>query len=288
MKNHGIVIQEPSGGGGSEGSSWKLWSPGRWRRGKADVGTNSCRSLPSVRWRTGDLRFWCNPGNAALFYSPDTKRFSVIHFRARIITAVPSGITQVERRAVKEQPINRSKSFSDQRTDGRGRNRASGDRGKWRMIVDIGGGTTEVAVIFWRESFTVTRHGWRRPYGWYDRQVHQTSMLIGERTARNQINVALHSSRGSRGPEVRGRDLVTGVLKPNSQWRRSPWGIDHVCRIIKTVRNALESTPPNWRRTLLIMESCLLGGSLLSGLDELLDQVGLPFSMRKIRSPASQ
>ena len=83
------------------------------------------------------------------FIRQTQKRFSVIRFKPRIIIAVPSGITQVERRAVKEA-LNQQEQerFSDRGAYGCcGWGGASGDRASGSMIVDIGGGTTEVAVI---------------------------------------------------------------------------------------------------------------------------------------------
>ncbi|MEC8844192.1 MAG: rod shape-determining protein, partial [SAR324 cluster bacterium] len=222
------------------------------------------------------------------FIRQTQKRFSVIRFKPRIIIAVPSGITQVERRAVKEaaQSAGAREVFLIEEPmaaavgAGLPVTEASGS-----MIVDIGGGTTEVAVIslagiVYSDS---ARIGGDRMDDTIIQFIKQKyNMLIGERTA-EEIKISIGSAFIQGDPrthEVRGRDLVTGIPKTLilSEEEVLEALTDVTAQIIKTVRNALESTPPELAADIVDHGIVLAGGgSLLSGLDELLrNQVGLP------------
>ena len=153
------------------------------------------------------------------------------------------------------------------------------------MILDVGGGTTEVAVIslsgiVYSES---TRIGGDRvddTIVQYMKQ--QYSLLIGERTA-EAIKIQLASAypmAESQTMEVKGRDLVSGIPKTlyinDTEIREA---LADVCSsIVQAVRNALESTPPELSSDIVDRGIVLAGGgSLLKGLDLLLrDQTGLP------------
>ena len=222
------------------------------------------------------------------FIRQTQKRFSVIRFKPRIIIAVPSGITQVERRAVKEaaQSAGAREVFLIEEPmaaavgAGLPVTEASGS-----MIVDIGGGTTEVAVIslagiVYSDS---ARIGGDRMDDTIIQFIKQKyNMLIGERTAEEiKINIGSAFIQGEpKTHEVRGRDLVTGIPKTLilSEEEVLEALTDVTAQIIKTVRNALESTPPELAADIVDHGIVLAGGgSLLSGLDELLrNQVGLP------------
>ncbi len=108
------------------------------------------------------------------------------------------------------------------------------------------------------------------------------NMLIGERTA-EEIKIQIGSAflqGDARVHEVRGRDLVTGIPKTLILSEHEIMqALADVCdQIVKTVRNALESTPPELAADIVDRGIVLAGGgSLLSGLDFLLrHQVGLP------------
>ncbi len=153
------------------------------------------------------------------------------------------------------------------------------------MILDVGGGTTEVAVIslsgiVYSES---TRIGGDRvddTIVQYMKQ--QYSLLIGERTA-EEIKIQLASAypmAESQTMEVKGRDLVSGIPKTlyinDTEIREA---LADVCSsIVQAVRNALERTPPELSSDIVDRGIVLAGGgSLLKGLDLLLrDQTGLP------------
>ena len=289
MKNHGIVIREPS-----------VVAVQKDHRGNYEVlavGEEAKRMLGRTPGSITAIRpmkdgvisdFDVTQEMLRYFIRQTQKRFSVIRFKPRIIIAVPSGITQVERRAVKEaaQSAGAREVFLIEEPmaaavgAGLPVTEASGS-----MIVDIGGGTTEVAVIslagiVYSDS---ARIGGDRMDDTIIQFIKQKyNMLIGERTA-EEIKISIGSAFIQGEPkthEVRGRDLVTGIPKTLilSEEEVLEALTDVTAQIIKTVRNALESTPPELAADIVDHGIVLAGGgSLLSGLDELLrNQVGLP------------
>ena len=215
-------------------------------------------------------------------------KFSFFRFKPRIIVAVPSGITQVERRAVKEaaesagarevflieEPMAAALGAGLPVTE------ASGS-----MIVDIGGGTTEVAVIslagiVYSDSARVGGDKMDESIPEYIKQKY--NLLIGERTAEDiKINIgSAFIKEEPKSYEVRGRDLVTGIPKTLVLGEEEVLeALSDVCaQIVKTIRNALESTPPELAADIVDRGIVLAGGgSLLSGIDDLLRaEVGLP------------
>ena len=153
------------------------------------------------------------------------------------------------------------------------------------MILDVGGGTTEVAVIslsgiVYSESTRIVGDRGDDTIVQYMKQ--QYSLLIGERTA-EEIKIQLASAypmAESQTMEVKGRDLVSGIPKTlyinDTEIREA---LADVCSsIVQAVRNALESTPPELSSDIVDRGIVLAGGgSLLKGLDLLLrDQTGLP------------
>ncbi len=222
------------------------------------------------------------------FIRQTQSKFSFFRFKPRIIVAVPSGITQVERRAVKEaaesagarevflieEPMAAALGAGLPVTE------ASGS-----MIVDIGGGTTEVAVIslagiVYSDSARVGGDKMDESIAEFIKQKY--NLLIGERTAEDiKINIGTAFIKEEpKSYEVRGRDLVTGIPKTLVLGEEEVLeALSDVCaQIVKTIRNALESTPPELAADIVDRGIVLAGGgSLLSGLDDLLRaEVGLP------------
>ena len=222
------------------------------------------------------------------FIRQTQSKFSVFRFKPRIVVAVPSGITQVERRAVKEaaesagarevflieEPMAAALGAGLPVTE------ASGS-----MIVDIGGGTTEVAVIslagiVYSDSARVGGDKMDDSITEFIKQKY--NLLIGERTA-EEIKISIGTAFIKDEPksyEVRGRDLVTGIPKTLVLGEEEVLNaLSDVCgQIVKTIRNALESTPPELAADIVDRGIVLAGGgSLLSGMDDLLRaEVGLP------------
>ena len=205
--------------------------------------------------------------------------------RPRVIVGVPSGITQVEKRAVRDAALEagaREVYLIEEPTAAAiGAGLPIHEPGG-HLVVDIGGGTTEVAVI--SMTGTVYCNSVRIAGDEMDEAIIQHirkhyRLLVGERRA-EEIKLALgsaHPEAVARGSiEVKGRDLVDGVPKTlvitDEEIRealREP-----VMTIVETVRTCLERTPPELAADIIEKGVVLTGGgALLRGLDRLLQHV---------------
>ncbi len=208
-------------------------------------------------------------------------------FRPRVLVAVPSGVTEVEKRAVIDATL--SAGAKDARLIEEPMAAAIGvglpvQEPRGNMIVDIGGGTTEVAVISLGGivSHRSIRIGGDEMDEAIVQHVRRTyNLLIGERTA-EEIKKTIGSAipGGGKTMEVRGRDLVTGLPKTIeiSQEEIRESLSEPIQAIVEAVRITLERTPPELASD--IMEKGIFmagGGSLLHGLDRLLaEETGMP------------
>ncbi len=208
--------------------------------------------------------------------------------RPRMIIGVPSGITQVERRAVEESAKQAGarevytimEPMAAAIGAGLPVHEPSGS-----MIVDIGGGTTEVAVISLKDvvfcrSIRVGGDAMDRAIVAYVKRKY--NLLIGERTA-EMIKIEIGTVMPNlidEAVEVKGRDLVTGVPKTitltSAEVHESL--LETISSIVGIVREALENTPPELSSDLVDSGIMLAGGSsMLRGLDKLLGhETGLP------------
>ncbi|PNU21517.1 rod shape-determining protein [Geothermobacter hydrogeniphilus] len=208
--------------------------------------------------------------------------------RPRIVICVPSGITQVEKRAVKESAESAGarevylieEPMAAAIGAGLPITEASGN-----MIVDIGGGTTEVAVIslsgiVYAKSVRVG--GDKLDEAIVQHMKRKYNLLIGERTA-EQIKIEIGSAyAGDDNPsmEVKGRDLVSGIPKTLeiSAGEVREAISEPVNAIVEAVRIALERTPPELAADIVDKGIVLAGGgAMLRNLDNLLrEETGLP------------
>ena len=208
--------------------------------------------------------------------------------RSRVIIGVPSGITPVERRAVRESAQSAGarevylieEPMAAAIGAGLPITEASGN-----MIVDIGGGTTEVAVI--SLSGIVLSKSVRVAGDKMDEAIvfhikRKYNLLIGERTA-EEIKMAIGSAYplgDNRRMEVKGRDLVAGAPKTievtEEEIREAM--AEPINVIVETVKMALERTPPELAADIVDKGIVMAGGgALLPGLDLLLrEETGLP------------
>lgn len=208
--------------------------------------------------------------------------------RPRMIIGVPSGITQVERRAVedsaKQAGAREVYTIMEPMAAAIGAGLPVHDP-QGSMIVDIGGGTTEVAVISLKDvvfcrSVRVGGDEMDRAIVQYVKRKY--NLLIGERTAemiKIEIGTVLLDGQ-LESVEVKGRDLLTGVPKTitltNTEVHESL--LETIASIIDVVRVALENTPPELSSDLVDKGIVMAGGgSLLRGLDKLISrETGLP------------
>ncbi|MBW1701982.1 MAG: rod shape-determining protein [Deltaproteobacteria bacterium] len=211
--------------------------------------------------------------------------------RPRIIIAVPSGITQVEKRAVREsaESAGAREVFLIEETMA-----AAIGAGlpitepTSNMVVDIGGGTTEVAVISLAGivySKSVRVGGDKMDEAILQHLKRKYNLLIGIRTSeiiKTTIGNA-YPSDDTETIEVKGRDLVTGIpkiLTIDSEEVRKAIS-EQVETIVETVRIALEQTPPELAADIVDRGIVLTGGgSLLKNMDVLLrEETKLPITI---------
>jgi len=211
--------------------------------------------------------------------------------RPRIIVAIPSGITEVEKRAVRESAQSAGarevylieEPMAAAIGAGLPVSEPSGN-----MIVDIGGGTSEVAVI--SLSGIVYSQSARVGGDKMDEAVAQFikrkyNLLIGERTAemvKIQIGTA-YPEDDVRTMEIKGRDLLTGtpkVLQVSSEEMREAMA-EPINAILEAVKTTLERTPPELAADIVDKGIVLAGGgSLLRNLDVLLrEETSLPITI---------
>lgn len=208
--------------------------------------------------------------------------------KPRLIICVPSGITAVEQRAVKDAGYaagaRRVYVVEEPMAAAIGAGMpVHGAAGS--MVVDVGGGTTEVAVISLGgivTSMSARVGGDRLDEAIISHVKKEYSLLLGDRTA-EQVKIQLGSAfptPGQQQAEVRGRDLVSGlprtVVLTATEIRRA---LDEpVKAIIDTVRTILDRTPPELAGDIMQTGITLTGGgALLAGLDERIKhETGMP------------
>jgi len=214
-----------------------------------------------------------------------------IGVRPRIAIGVPSEITQVETRAVRDSATNAKaaevylveQSMMAAIGAGLPITEPTGS-----MVVDIGGGTTDVAVIsmagiVYSRVVRVAGNKMDDAVGQYIKRKY--NLLIGERTA-EEIKIKIGSAFPldvERTMEIKGRDLVEGIPKlitiSDEEIREAL--AEPITTIIEAVRVALEQTPPELAADIVDRGIVLTGGgALLEGLDaRLREETGLPVSI---------
>ena len=284
VKDHGIVLREPSVVAVKAGTSEVL-----------AVGDDAKRMLGRTPGNIVAIR----PLKDGVIADFEVTEAMLRHFirkvhnrrtmaRPRVVVAVPSGITEVEKRAVEEsahqagarevylieEPMAAAIGVGLPVQD------ASGN-----MIVDIGGGTTEVALIslsgiVYSRSVRVAGDELDEAIVQYMKRAY--NLMIGERTA-EEIKIRLGSAYPigkETSMEVKGRDLVAGLPKTitiMSQEVREAM-LEPLNTIVDSVRVTLERCPPELSADLVDRGLVLAGGgALLRGLDKLLsEETGLP------------
>lgn len=212
--------------------------------------------------------------------------------RPRIVIAVPSGITQVEKRAVRESA--ESAGARDVFLIEEPMAAAIGaglpiTEPTCNMVVDIGGGTTEVAVISLAGivySRSIRTAGDKMDQAIIQYIKRKYNLLIGERTSeiiKTTIGNAYPDPQNIETIEVKGRDLVSGIpkiLAIDSEEIRVAIS-EQIEAIVECVKIALEQTPPELSADIVDRGIVLTGGgALLKNLDKLLkEESGLPITI---------
>ena len=278
VKGKGIVLREPS-----------------------VVAINSNTKKPLAVGREAKLMIGRTPGNIiairplkdGVIADFDTAQMMIKSFiekgiskgvkRPRIIVCYPSGVTEVEKRAIEE--ASRLAGASDVVLMEEPMAAAIGaglpvSEPTGSMIVDIGGGTAEVAIISLggivsSQSLRIAGDEFDQSIIAYVKKEH--SLMIGERTA-EQIKMEIGSAykvEDEKTMEIKGRDLITGLPKTvtisEDQVRealREP-----VSSIVEAIKTTLEKTPPELAADIMDKGIMLAGGgALLQGLDILIEK----------------
>jgi len=205
-------------------------------------------------------------------------------FKPRVMIGIPSGVTGVEQRAVKqaaiaagakqafliEEPLAAALGAGLEISEPRG-----------SMVVDIGGGTTDIAVlslgsIVTSKSIRIGGDNFDASLIRYMRRYH--NLLIGERTAeqmKKDIGTAYPQKREHLTAEIRGRDLVSGLPRTITVTAREAFEAikEAVESILSVTKEVLEKTPPELSSDIMDKGIVLTGGgALLHGLDKYLSE----------------
>jgi rod shape-determining protein MreB len=284
VKDHGIVLREPSVVAVQQGTRKVLAVGDEAKRMLGRTPGNIVAIRPLKDGVIAD--FEVTEAMLRHFISKVHNRRRMV--RPRVVIAVPSGITEVEKRAVKdsathagarevyliEEPMAAAIGVGLPVQDAAG-----------NMIIDIGGGTTEVALIslsgiVFSRSVRVAGDELDESIINYMKRAY--NLMIGERTA-EEIKIKIGSAyklEKENTMEVKGRDLVAGLPKTitiSSQEVREAL-LEPISTIVDSVRITLERCPPELSADLVDRGLVLAGGgALLRGLDRLLqEETGLP------------
>ncbi|MCD6582377.1 MAG: rod shape-determining protein [Desulfuromusa sp.] len=288
MKGKGIVVSEPSVVAVKTGAAGQ--------RKVLAVGTDAKEMLGRTPGSIVAIRPMKDGVIADFDHTEEMLRYFIrkVHnrknlVRPRIVICVPSGITQVEKRAVRESAESAGarevylieEPMAAAIGAGLPITEASGN-----MIVDIGGGTTEVAVIslagvVYAQSVRVGGDKLDEAIIQYMKRKY--NLLIGERTAeavKIGIGNAYSTGDDTVSMDIKGRDLVSGVPKTmeiNSDEIREAM-TETINTIVEAVRIALERTPPELAADIVDKGIVLAGGgAMMKNLDILLrEETGLP------------
>lgn len=207
---------------------------------------------------------------------------------ARVVVGIPSGVTEVERNAVFQATLKAGAREAYVIEEPMAAAIGAGlpvDEPTGSMVVDVGGGTTEVAVISLAgivasRSIRVAGDEIDEAIAAYIRRAY--NLFVGERTS-EQVKIEIGSAfplEQELEMEVRGRDLITGLPRSstiNSEEIRQAIS-EPVNAIVEAVKQTLESTPPELAADIMNRGIMLCGGgALLRGLDKLISrETGMP------------
>ena len=211
--------------------------------------------------------------------------------RVRMVLCIPAGVTEVESRAVYDAAKQAGATDIDLIEEPMAAAVGAGLPiwdASGTMVVDVGGGTSEVAVIslgdiVTAQSIRIAGDDLDEAIVNYIRKKH--NLLIGERTA-EQIKIDIGSAKeyeGETSIEIKGRNLVDGLPKNitvSSAEVRSAMA-DTIAQIIDIIRITLEKTPPELAADIIDRGMTLTGGSaLLRGFGELIaEETGMPVTV---------
>ncbi len=285
MRGRGIVLDEPSVVAITKGNNRKVVAVGHEAKemlGKTPGNIEAIRPM-----REGVIAdFAVTEAMLKYFIRRAHKRNHLI--RSRLVISIPAGITDVETKAVREaalgagvrevllieQPMAAAVGAGLPVLDARG-----------SMIIDIGGGTTDIAVISLGGLVTYRTlkvAGDRMDDAIIQYVRRRSNILIGERTAEGiKVRIGkVHPSAPNTEMETKGRDLISGVPRSikftGDDVMEALSDVVHV--IVEATRSVLERTPPELSADLAERGIVLVGGGAqIAGLDKVLrEETGIP------------
>ena len=194
-------------------------------------------------------------------------------FQPRVVVCVPSGVTEVEKRAVEEAAIHAGARDAYLIEEPMAAAIGAGlpvQEPTGSMIVDIGGGTTEVAII--SLGGIVTSKSIRVGGDELDESIvnfikKEYSLMIGERTA-EEVKITIGSADGNSEistMEIRGRDMISGLPKTINVSSREIYDAmkEPIHSILEAIKSTLEKTPPELASDVMEQGIMLTGGGAL-------------------------
>ncbi|MGI8868808.1 MAG: rod shape-determining protein [Mycobacteriales bacterium] len=276
LKGRGIVLAEPSvvALNNSNGEVLAVGTAAKRMIGRTPASITAVRPL-----KDGVIADFDTTERMLRYFIRKVHRHRHLLRGPRVVVCVPSGVTGVEQRAVKESTYNAGASrvyiIEEPMAAAIGAGLPISEP-TGNMVVDIGGGTTEVAVI--SLGAVVTSQSIRVAGDEIDAAIisymkKEYSLMLGERTA-EEIKMAVGSAfptAKEKQAEIRGRDLVSGLPKTivvsDTEIRRAIE--EPVNDIIDAVKATLDRTPPELAGDVMDRGIVLTGGgALLAGLDE--------------------
>lgn len=280
-KNEGIVINEPSVVAINKRTGQILAIGSEARKMVGKTPSHIIVSRPLVDGVVSD--FETTEQMLKYFIEKVHQEGFTIFPRPRVVIGIPSGVTEVEKKAVEDAAKNagaRQTFLVEEPMAAAIGARLPIQDAAGSMIVDIGGGTTEIAVIslggiVTSKSLRIAGDEMNENIIQYARE--EFNILLGERTA-EEIKIAIGSACKLKEPletSMRGRDLITGLpkeIKVNDEDVRKAISRS-VYHIVDNVKMTIEETPPELISD--IMKKGIIiagGGSLLRGLDKLISE----------------
>ena len=287
VKDHGIVLSEPSVVAIKDNEVVRVGAEAKRMLGRCPMNIKAIRPM-----KAGVIADFAVTEEMLRYFIHRAKSFMAPYqriFRPTVLIAVPSGITEVENRAVQDSALHAGAAkvhiIEEPMASAIGVGLPVSEP-TGSMIVDIGGGTTEVAVI--SLSGIVEKRSCRVGGDQMDLSIIQHmkrvyNLMIGERMAEDikiRIGSAYQVPDLEESMEVKGRDLVSGLpksIRVSSQEIRTALQ-EPIASIVETVRTTLEHCPPELASDLMDRGIMLAGGgALIRGLDRLIsEEMNLP------------
>ena len=287
VKDHGIVLNEPSVVAIKDNVVVSVGTEAKRMLGRCPMNIKAIRPM-----KAGVIADFAVTEEMLRYFITKAKSFMAPYhriLRPTVLIAVPSGITEVESRAVQDSAMHagaaKVHTIEEPMASAIGvRLPVAEPTGS--MIVDIGGGTTEVAVI--SLAGIVEKRSCRVGGDEMDSSIIQHmkrvyNLLIGERMAEDikiRIGSAYQVPDLEPAMEVKGRDLVSGLpksIRVSSQEIRTALQ-EPIASIVDAVRSTLEHCPPELASDLMDRGIMLAGGgAMIRGLDRLIsEEMNLP------------